>query len=474
MGVFWYWVYFLLSGTALTWVLRHYRNKSWVPNAAWSAGCIIGVALIARIAVVFFTQPILSDDIYRYIHDGATLAQGTNPYLAAPADIPPDELPVPQIAERINHPTLVTIYQPTSQYIFAALDRIWSWSPSFIQRWDPNHDKVFRLGFVLFDIAIICILLLWLRDAGRSPWWAVAYAWHPLTISEVAGSGHQDPIGIAFLVITLYSVHRLHSLSPQKSYEDTASNSLSPRERAGVRAGFPVRSESIPLNSKHQLIYPILAGIAFALAIAVKPIVLPLALPLAWSLRHQPKQLILATAAIFLTGLALYLPFMFMQGGLTGLIETGKTFANSWAFNGSIYPIIKHTLIDKPWLDIILMLALFVVLIYATFSKASQANPARSAGIYLFASLLLSSTVHPWYLLWALALMPIWFNWSMWLFSLTIAAAYAALLNPAAYRVPIPVAIGEYLPVYALLLWLAMRTLLRNNQPQCVSDTELQ
>ncbi len=407
------------------------------------------------------TQPVLSDDIYRYIHDGATLAQGTNPYMTAPADIPADELPVPQIADRINHPTLVTIYQPTSQYVFAGLDRIWSWSPQFIQRWDPDHDKVFRLGFVLFDIAIIGILLTWLRDAGRSPWWAIAYAWHPLAISEVAGSGHQDPIGIAFLAIALHCVYRVHK-----------TNSLSPWERAGVRAEYPVQPVRTSTTNKRRLIYTILAGITFALAIAVKPIVLPLALPLAWSLRHQPKQVILATTSTLLTGLALYLPFMFMKGGLAGLIETGKTFADSWAFNGSIYPIIKHTIIDKPWLDIILMLALFVVLIYATFSKASQTNPARSAGIYLFASLLLSSTVHPWYLLWALALMPIWFNWPMWVFSLTIAASYAAHLNPAGYRVPIPVAVGEYLPVYALLLWLAMRTLLRNNQPQCLSDTE--
>ncbi|MEZ6189822.1 MAG: hypothetical protein R3C45_00850 [Phycisphaerales bacterium] len=45
---------------------------------------------------------------------------------------------------------------------------------------------------------IIAVLLAWLRDMGKSTWWAVAYAWHPLAISEVAGGEHQDVIGSRF------------------------------------------------------------------------------------------------------------------------------------------------------------------------------------------------------------------------------------------------------------------------------------
>ncbi len=66
-----------------------------------------------------------------------------------------------------------------------------------------------RLVFVFLDMAIIGLILFQLRSMGRSAWWAVAYAWHPLAISEVAGSGHQDVIGIAFMLLSLVLAGRL-------------------------------------------------------------------------------------------------------------------------------------------------------------------------------------------------------------------------------------------------------------------------
>lgn len=378
--------------------------------------------------IVSITQPVLSDDVWRYIHDGAVLGQGNNPYLVAPDDIPADQLPVPQIAEKMNNPGLVTIYQPTSQYVFAGLDRVWAWSPDIVKHLDPNHDKTFRLGFVLFDMMTIAVLLVWLRAEGRSPWWAVAYAWHPLAISEVAGSGHQDTIGIALLVLSLFMASRLLKHQNNADHEESTSKN----KQVGLALG---------------------AGVAFGLAVAVKPIVLPIALSLAILLRRRPGLIACAAGASVVTGIAVYLPFLLMEGGLGGMIETGRTFVDKWAFNGSLYPLAERYLFDKPMLDKLVVVALLAVVILTSLGK--RAGVARSAGAYLFASLLLSSTVHPWYLLWALALMPLWFNWPMWVFSLTICLAYAAHLHPG-YRLPGSVALIEYLPVYFLLLALPL------------------
>lgn len=375
-------------------------------------------AVAFRLLAVSLTQPLLSDDIWRYIHDGATFAQGTNPYLYAPFDLSADQTPVPQIVERINNPGLVTIYQPASQYVFAGLDRTWAFSPDMIKHWDPNHDKIFRLGFVLFDMLTIAVLLAWLRDLGRSAWWAVAYAWHPLAISEVAGSGHQDVIGIAFLVTALWLASRLVKIDRDESLS---------RKRLAV-----------------------VAGIAFGLAIGVKPLVLPIAFVFVWMLRRKPGLTAWVAGATILTVIALYLPFILMDGGLAGMLDTGRTFIDKWAFNGSLYPLFENYIAGKPWVDYAAIATVLIVLVISTLRE--PANPARPATAFLFSSLLVSSTVHPWYLLWVLALMPMGFSPAFWVFSLTVVASYAAHLYEG-YRVPQWVVVGEYLPVYAVLAW---------------------
>ncbi len=403
----------------LLWILGRQAEVRTTGGVAW---CIILIAFITRLIVVFGTQPVLSDDIWRYIHDGATFAQGTNPYRYAPVDFP-GGIPVPGVVDRINNPELVTIYQPTSQYVFAGLDRLWAISPDVVKQWDPNHDKIFRLGFVLFDMVLIAVILAWLRDMGKSAWWAVAYAWHPLAISEVAGSGHQDVVGIAFLVLSLYLASRL------------------------IRS---VNGASKPLAASHPVLCAVGAGVAFALALAVKPIVLPIAFVLAWMLRKRPTLIAWAAGATILTGVALYLPFILMDGGLAGMIDTGRMFVDKWAFNGLLYDLFVTYIAGKPWADRAAMLTLLIVLIVSKLREPT--NPARPASAFLFASLLVSSTVHPWYLLWALALMPMGFSLAFWVFSLTVAASYAAHLYEG-YRVPPWVVIGEYLPVYAVLGW---------------------
>jgi hypothetical protein len=421
-----YWSVFASSWVVLSGLLvsiSKQPGKATGPGAAW---CVLAVALVARVVVVCGTQPVLSDDIWRYIHDGATLGNGVNPYASAPDDLSASQVPLPGtgVMGRINNPELVTIYQPTSQYVFAALDRVWELSPSAWQRWDANHDKVFRFGFVLFDMAIIGLILWQLRSMGRSEWWATSYAWHPLAISEVAGSGHQDVIGIAFLLLAL------------------------------VLAGRLVKCKEGEALSRKRLYIVVLAGGAFGLAVGVKPVVLPIALALAWTLRHRPRMVALSAGATVLTGAAIYLPFVFMDGGLAGMIETTRTFIDKWSFNASAYDVVSSYVVGKPWVDYSAAAVLLAVIVLTLSKKLTGQRPdaARSAGAFLFASLLVSSTVHPWYLLWALALLPWYFSPALWVLSLTVVASYAAHLTPG-YRIPLPIVIGEYLPVYALLVW---------------------
>ena len=40
-----------------------------------------------------------------------------------------------------------------------------------------------------------CVLLSWLIDSGRNPWWVSAYAWNPLVSLVGASNGHVDLLG---------------------------------------------------------------------------------------------------------------------------------------------------------------------------------------------------------------------------------------------------------------------------------------
>ncbi|QDU34705.1 hypothetical protein KS4_27790 [Poriferisphaera corsica] len=367
---------------------------------------ILTVAILARLTTTIATQPTLSDDIWRYIHDGATLASGQNPYQTAPADITPEQSPSPpEVKNRINHPHLNTIYLPVSQYIFALISLL---KP---QTWSSLGDDTFRLAFVLFDIAIIILMLRYLAKRGSSLWLAALYAWHPLPISEIAGSGHQDVLGILPLLAALILFASLQSP-----------------------------------HIKRPLTRLYFTGKLFALSLAVKPIALPLFLPILFKLRKQPKRIFLLLFSTTKFLLILFLPFLFLPGSITGLIQTSKTFTTKWAANASLHPYLALITNNSNTLTNLLIAAILLAVLVVALKR--NLNIFAIALWYIFAALLLSTTVHPWYVLWLLALIPFHFNLAAWLFTLTITLAYTAHANPQGYIVPTPYLLLEYLPVY--------------------------
>ena len=49
---------------------------------------------------------------------------------------------------------------------------------------------------------IVLVLLDVLRRTGQGAHWVLAYAWHPLLATEVAGSGHIDILGTLLLLVS--------------------------------------------------------------------------------------------------------------------------------------------------------------------------------------------------------------------------------------------------------------------------------
>ena len=68
------------------------------------------------------------------------------------------------------------------------------------------------------------------------------------------------------------------------------------------------------------------------------------------------------------------------------------------------------------------------------------------------ALVLLTTTAHPWYLLWGFALVPMANNWVIWTLSLTLPWGYAVLGDMVHWTVPTWVLTAAYAPVFAALL----------------------
>lgn len=158
--------------------------------AAWSPYFIIAMGAVFR--GMFLLRPAeLSDDIYRYLFDGSMLISGNNPYTTAPLDTLSTHPALSSLATLVNHGDLPTIYPPAAQFVFAAGAMI---------------GGVFgmKLILVMLDILLCAMMAKVLKGLGRPPSWLILYAWHPLPVLEIAGSGHIDGAGMLFLFVAIF------------------------------------------------------------------------------------------------------------------------------------------------------------------------------------------------------------------------------------------------------------------------------
>ncbi|HSF03111.1 MAG TPA: glycosyltransferase family 87 protein [Solirubrobacterales bacterium] len=175
---------------AVGWVLRR-------PVVSRRAlGGILGAALLFRL-LLLPSAPTLSTDLYRYLWNGRLAVAGVSPY-RHPASAPEvagfrDAVVYP----RLNHVDWRTIYPPGGQLMFAALARFW-----------PSSVLGMKLVMLAADLLTIGLTLGWLGALGRPAAWVLMYAWHPLVVVELAGSGHLDALVLATTVGALWAAAR--------------------------------------------------------------------------------------------------------------------------------------------------------------------------------------------------------------------------------------------------------------------------
>ncbi len=413
-----------LTGLWLNLRRREGEDREAGPAGFWrTALFVVGLAALARVAVLAGHTPSLSDDVYRYVFDGANSAAGINPYLVVPAERTvapgnehrgggrwPGEA---RVAARVNNAEMTTIYLPAAQHAFhlvAALDPRPSAAPP------EARALLYRIAFVVVEAVAVGFLLALLRGRRRSAWWLALYAWHPLPLSEIAGSGHQDVLGAALLLAALL-IHL--------------------RVRRGIWAW---------------------SGLLGAAAL-VKPIVLPVALFLLRGRRG--RDWILSAGVGIAVIAAIAAPLLLTDGGaaLSSLEATAGRFGLKWAHFGSLYEWLLAAIekVALTWgndpqeqLARAICMGLFLVVLARVWWRGTDAW--RDSSVIFLAMVLLSPTAHPWYLLWPLALMPVAPGPAVWVASLTIPWGYAVLGDVREWVVPAWVVAAAYVPVYGAVI----------------------
>jgi hypothetical protein len=146
---------------------------------------ILTVGLVSR-GLLLPSLPSLSTDAYRYVWDARVSSAGIDPYAYAPVAPDVAALRDADIYPRLNHPTWRTVYPPLAQAFFHAVYRL-----------APDSVLAMKMALGIAELLALAslVLLLWKLDLplGR----LTIYAWNPLLLVEVWGSGHLDALVLA-------------------------------------------------------------------------------------------------------------------------------------------------------------------------------------------------------------------------------------------------------------------------------------
>jgi alpha-1,6-mannosyltransferase len=159
---------------------------------------ILVVAVTCRL-VALFPPPFLSSDIYRYVWDGVVQHAHVSPYRYVPGDPVLAFLRAPHQAvfDHINRRDYAhTIYPPAAQALF------------YLVTWISPTVTFMKTVMVLFEGVTMYGLVTLLRSVGVRREQTLLYAWCPILIWEIAGSGHLDSAAMAFITLALLARYR--------------------------------------------------------------------------------------------------------------------------------------------------------------------------------------------------------------------------------------------------------------------------
>jgi hypothetical protein len=195
--------------TSACWALARVPNLVLAPRTflalftvawlAYACGALVTFRVRARLTVVVIltvgilgrilmlpAPPTLSTDVYRYVWDARVASAGVDPYAYAPVAPEVAGLRDANIFPRLNHTTWRTVYPPVAQALFLG-----------VYRFAPDSVLALKVAFGMAELLALATLAVLLRTLHIPLGRLTIYAWNPLLLVEIWGSGHLDALVLA-------------------------------------------------------------------------------------------------------------------------------------------------------------------------------------------------------------------------------------------------------------------------------------
>lgn len=303
------------------------------PSIPTTTILLIGIAARSMLA---FAPEFTSNDMERYLWDGAVTLNGFDPYTMAPDN--------PAVAHLRNmwptppeHTAYATLYPPGAIALFSLSAIAGPTTGIMVWKALATFASIASLFFVR--------AILERRDLSQH---FPLFALSPLLLLETGIGGHMDIFVMLSVVVAIHAVDR-------KNFY--------------------------------------LAGLALGIGASIKFLPIILAAPIVVYMRFQPRTVIntvlgIATPLLILYGTALFL-------GMSP-IGTISVFFEKWRGGSPVYAVLEHVL-TAPHILVVQILGIASIAVYALLT-AWRGNFILAMALFLTAPLLFSPIVFPWYL----------------------------------------------------------------------------
>ena len=379
---------------------------------------ILAMGFIIRI-ILIPSNPVLSDDVFRYLWDGKVFYNGFNPFAYAPESLSLNSLKDLTIYPYVNFPEIPTVYAPFAQIIFAI---------SYLLGYNII---VWKLILLVFESILVFFSYKLIDHFNMNAMRLSIYLLNPLVVIEIYASGHLDVIGVCFLIIGIYYFYK-------------------------NKIGMSLLTFIISILVKYNPIIMILPFLKRKFLLKISIIIASLIFVLFLFTKNGT----ISTAGMItyvnrweFNGF-LYKVFLFVFDFLGG--ESQKWF--SFAYNGRIEDFYIGGPFYYKFVAIIVLLFIIIdqlkkLKMTENFKGVNYLQPVLFIGASM---LLLSPTLYPWYLIWVIPLLIFLPNWSWLFFTMLIQLSYFVLQGYATdgvWEESNMILWMQYLPFYGLLIF---------------------
>jgi alpha-1,6-mannosyltransferase len=388
-----------------------------------SVPLVVGFALLF-VALLLFTHPMTSTDIYDYLFRGRMLARyEANPFVAVPAQFGDDPL-LTYVAWR----QAPTAYGPLWEGLSWLAARLAGQSPDATE--SAPLAQLLALMFAYKSLAVLGFLLcgaaIWLALGRAAPeqrrLGLYLWLWNPLALWETVGAAHNDAWMALCIVLALWAFGWGSGVKGQGSGRLDEISSASP-------------SLQISLSSPMAALLALTAGgLIKYVAFFFGPVMLAAALRRLPAWRARVWLLALGGVACVALMVVAYAPFWAGLQTLQNVRDRRTFYTASWL--AALQAVLAPALSTEQAQGIIAaagLALLFAGVVWATYSAWNA--PDDVAGHVLWLALwflfVCNPWFQPWYLIWPLALVAVqpWRQrivWGVVVFCATAIGGYIA------------------------------------------------